>query len=58
MHLSGFRPAETRSDDQTLSLSAGINAAFEKVNIADWLFNLPGAGIATLARNEYIASHL
>ena len=34
------------SDDRTLSLStvtAIINAPFEKVNIADWLFNLPDA---------------
>jgi hypothetical protein len=34
------------SDDRTLSLStvtAVINAPFEKVNIADWLFNLPDA---------------
>lgn len=34
------------SDDRTLSLStvtAIINAPFEKVNIADWLFNLPEA---------------
>jgi hypothetical protein len=33
-------------DDRTLSLStvtAVINAPFEKVNIADWLFNLPDA---------------
>ena len=34
------------SDDRTLSLStvtAVINAPYEKVNIADWLFNLPDA---------------
>lgn len=34
------------SDDRTLSLStvtAIINAPFEKVNIADWLFHLPDA---------------
>ena len=34
------------SENRTLSLStvtAVINAPFEKVNIADWLFNLPDA---------------
>jgi hypothetical protein len=37
---------ETMSEDRTLSLStvtAVINAPFEKVNIADWLITLPDA---------------
>jgi len=37
---------KTMSEDRTLSLStvtAVINAPIEKVNIADWLFNLPDA---------------
>jgi hypothetical protein len=40
------RQGETMSENRTLSLStvtAVINAPFEKVNIADWLFNLPDA---------------
>ena len=47
MHSALYRcPGETMSEDRTLSLStvtAVINAPFEKVNIADWLFNLPDA---------------
>jgi hypothetical protein len=39
------------TSDRTLSISTVthiINAPLENVDIADWLFNLPDAGISTL----------